>query len=112
MRHIKNKLSETLEPLQFDFHENRSTEDVFVGYSSVCNTTIPSNLTPKHKRLDLGFKPFSMQVGSGPLRCQTSRCAEKQGHLLLCDSQYVLLSLLQFSLFTHDCVGWSSAKAS
>ena len=69
--HIKTIIPETLAPLQFAYHPNRSTDDVisialhtalshldkintyvrmlFIGYSSEFNTIVPSKLNNKLK---------------------------------------------------------------
>jgi hypothetical protein len=97
MTHINTIITDTLDPLQFTYHPNRSTDDatsitlhtafshldqrgnncvrmLFIDYSSVFNTTVPSKL---------------ITLGLNPSLCRTSQ-------------EYVLSPLL-YSLFTQDC---------
>ena len=75
MSHIKTIIPETLDPLQFAYHSNRSTDDaisialhtalshldkrntyvrmLFIDYSSVFNTIVPSKLINKRRILGL-----------------------------------------------------------
>ena len=75
MAHINNIIPDTLDPLQFAYHPNRSTEDVisialhtalshldkrktyvrmlFIDYSSAFNTIVPSKLINKLRTLGL-----------------------------------------------------------
>ena len=75
MAHINTIIPETLDPLQFAYHSNRSTDDVisialhtalshldkrntyvrmiFIDYSSAFNTIVPSKLITKLRTLGL-----------------------------------------------------------
>ena len=75
MSHIKEDIPDTIDPLQFAYRQNRSTDDtvnaaihtalshlehrdtyvqmLFVDYSSAFNTVIPSRLTEKLSTLGL-----------------------------------------------------------
>jgi hypothetical protein len=77
MAHINSILPETLDPLQFAYRPNRSTDDVisialhtalshldkrntyarmlFIDYSSAFNTLVPTNLITK--QMTLGLNP-------------------------------------------------------
>ena len=75
MAHINNILPDTLDPLQFAYRPNRSTDDevsialhtalshldkrntyvrmLFIDYSSAFNTIVPTKLIPKQRTLGL-----------------------------------------------------------
>jgi hypothetical protein len=82
MAHINTIISETLDPLQFAYHPNRSTNDaiaialhtalsqfdkrntyvrmLFIDYSSVFNTIVPSKLITKLRTLGLNTSLCNM----------------------------------------------------
>ena len=116
MDHINTIIPDTLEPLQFTYHPNRSTDDaisialhtalsyldkrntyvrmLFIDYSSAFNTIVPSKLITKLRVLGLN----------------TSLCNWILDFLTGCpqvvrvgNNTSAMLTLL-YSLFTHDCV--------
>lgn len=84
MTHIKKTIPDTVDPLQFAYRQNRSTNDavnnaihaalthlegkdtyvrmLFIDYSSAFNTVIPHKPTDKH--LILGLSPPPLQLGA------------------------------------------------
>ncbi|XP_055724603.1 uncharacterized protein LOC129815157 [Salvelinus fontinalis] len=118
--HITSTLSDTLDPLQFAYRPNRSTDDaitlhtalthldkrntyvrmLFIDYSSAFNTIVPSKLG-----LDPALCNWVLDFLMGRHQLM------KEGHnistpliLNTWAPQRCVLSPLQYSLFTHDCV--------
>ncbi|KAK3533028.1 hypothetical protein QTP70_006217 [Hemibagrus guttatus] len=131
---ITSSLSDTLDPLQFAYRPNCSTEDaiahlrhtalrhldsrkgnyvkmLFVVYSSAFNTIIPSTLTTNLEIL--GLSPSLCRWISNFLtdRPQAVRVGKR---LTLTRPQHwnfqgCVLSPLLYSLYTYDCVATSSS---
>ncbi|KAI5606542.1 gastrula zinc finger protein XlCGF28.1-like [Silurus asotus] len=132
---ITASLPDTLDPLQFVYRQNRSTEDaiahllhttmshldyrkgnytklLFVNYSSVFNTIIPSTLTSKLKVLGLSLplcqwisnfltdRPQAVRVGKHTSSTLTLSTEAPQG---------CVLSPLLYSLYTYECVATSNS---
>jgi hypothetical protein len=120
-------IPETLDPLQFAYHTNRSTDDaisialqtslshldkrntfvrmLFIDYSSVFNTIVPSKLINKLRTLELNTSPCNWILDFLMGRPQVVRVGNNIRHA---DSQHgapqgCVLSPLLYSLFTHDC---------
>ncbi|KAK3510725.1 hypothetical protein QTP70_015979 [Hemibagrus guttatus] len=110
MKHIKTQLLSSLDPLQFAYHPNRSTDDaitttlhlslthlenkdtyvqmLFIDFSSAFNTIIPQHLIEKLNLL-------ALQLDPGLPDWETSGC---------------VLSPLLFTLLTHDCAAMHSSN--
>ena len=125
---IGSSLPPTLDPMQFAYRSNRSTDDavaltvhtalshlekgnsyvrmLFIDYSSAFNTIIPSRLVSK--LVDLGLNTslckwiYSFLTG----RPQVVRLGDRTSATVVTNTgtpQGCVLSPLLFSLFTHDC---------
>ncbi|KAI4891474.1 hypothetical protein NFI96_005401 [Prochilodus magdalenae] len=112
--HICSSLPATMNPHQFAYRSNRSTDDaialtvhsalthldrkntyvrmLFIDYSSAFNTIIPAKLIPKLTDLGLNSSPSSQTWVCSTLTLSTGA------------PQGCGLSPLLYSLFTHDCV--------
>ncbi|KAL6490166.1 hypothetical protein MHYP_G00005110 [Metynnis hypsauchen] len=133
---ITSSLPDSLDPLQFAYRQNRSTDDaithllhttlshldtgrnsyvrmLFVDYSSAFNTIIPSKLTTK--LLDLGLHSSLCDWIFSFLTDRSQ--AVRMGHfvsptviLSIGAPQGCVLSPLLYSLYTYDCVSTSSSN--
>ena len=132
---ICSSLSPTLDPMQFAYRSNRSTDNaialtmhtalshldkgntyvrmLFIDYSSAFNTIIPSRLVSK--LIDLGLSAslcrwiFDFLTG-GP---QVVRIGDRTSSTVITNTgtpQGCVLSPLLFSLFTHDCAATHSSN--
>ena len=85
MTHINTIIPETLDPLQFAYRHNRSTDEaisialntalsrldkrntyvrmLFIDYTSVFNTIVPSKLINKLRTLGLNTSPLQLDPG-------------------------------------------------
>jgi hypothetical protein len=127
MAHINTIIPETLDPLQFAYRPNRSTDDaisialhialfhmdkrntymrmLFIDYSSVLNTIEPSKLTTK----DPGTKYLPLQLDPGlpsgpPPVVRVGNNTSATLMLNMGAPQGFMLSPILYSLFTHDCI--------
>jgi len=130
---IRKNIPDTLDPLQFAYRQNWSTDDtintvihttlthlegkdtyarlLFIDYSSAFNTVIPHKLSAKLLTLGLtpalcnwvlnflSDRPQSVRVGNRTSGTKTVSTGTPQG---------CVLSLLLYTLFTHDCVASQS----
>jgi hypothetical protein len=120
MAHINTIIPETLDPLQFAYRANRSTDDaisialhtalshldkmntyvrmLFIDYSSAFNTLVPSKLITEQRILGLNTSLCNwilvVRVGSNTSATLILNTGAPQG---------CVLSPLLYSLFTHDC---------
>ncbi len=135
MHKIKTSLPNTLDPLQFAYRPNRSTDDaisstlhlalthlenkdsyvrmLFIDFSSAFNTIIPQQLINKLNLLGLNNslcnwildfltgRPQSVRVGHNTSITTTLSTGAPQG---------CVLSLLLFTLLTHDCTAMFSSN--
>ncbi len=135
MQKIKTSLPNTLDPLQFAYRPNRSTDDaisstlhlalthienkdsyvrmLFIDFSSAFNTIIPQQLINKLNLLGLNNslcnwilefltgRPQSVRVGHNTSSITTVSTGAPQG---------CMLSLLLFTLLTHDCTAKFSSN--
>ncbi len=135
MHHIKSSLPNTLDPFQFAYRPNHSTDDaisttlhlalthleqkysyvrmLFIDFSSAFNTIIPQQLIHKLNLLGLNTslcnwildfltaRPQSVRVGHNTSSITTLSTGAPQG---------CVLSLLLFTLLTHDCNAKSSSN--
>ncbi|KAL0195028.1 hypothetical protein M9458_008600 [Cirrhinus mrigala] len=128
LTHLKDSLQSSLDPLQFAYRGNRSTEDavsialhsalthldnintyarmLFVDFSSAFNTVLPSKLITKLRDLDINTSLCNWIMDFLTNRPQHVR----SGHI--CSTTITLntgvpqgcvLSPFLYSLFTHDC---------
>ncbi|CDQ95619.1 unnamed protein product [Oncorhynchus mykiss] len=133
--HITSTLPDTLDPLQFAYRLNRSTDDaisttlhtalthldkrntyvrmLFIDYSSAFNTIVPSKLIIELETL--GFDPalcnWVLDFLMG--RSQVVRVGNISTPLILNTGapQGCVLSPLLYSLFTHDCVAMHASNS-
>ncbi len=135
MQKIKNSLPNTLDPLQFAYRPNRSTDDaisstlhlalthlenkdsyvrmLFIDFSSAFNTIIPQQLINKLNLLGLNNslcnwildfltgRPQSVRVGHNTSSTTTLSTGAPRG---------CVLSMLLFTLLTHDCTAKFSSN--
>ena len=119
MDHINSILPDTLDPLQFTYHPNRSTDDaisfhtalshldkrntyvkmLFIDYSSALSNIVPSKLTTKLRTLGL-----NTSLCNWILDFLTGHPTSATLILNTGAPQGWVLSPLMYSLFTHDCM--------
>ncbi|KAK1797878.1 hypothetical protein P4O66_008218 [Electrophorus voltai] len=132
---ITSSLPASMDPLQFAYRHNRSTDDaiahllhttlthldkgranyvkmLFVDYSSAFNTIIPSLLTTKLE--DLGLHTslcdwISNFLTDRPQSVWVGNCASSTLTLSTGAPQGCVLSPLLYSLYTYDCTATSSS---
>ena len=128
MSHIKAAIPANLDPYQFAYRANRSTEDaiitalhtalthldcsntyvrmLFVDFSSAFNTVQPHKLVNKLSNLGLSSSLCSWILDFLSNRPQNVRMGEHTSSTLILNvgvPQGCVLSPLLYSLFTHDC---------
>jgi hypothetical protein len=126
---ITSTLPDTLDPLQFTYRPNRSTDDaitiqlhtalshldkrntfvrmLFIDYSSAFNTIVPSKLIINLKTLGLNPSLFNCVLDFLMGRTQVVKVGNNTSTSLILNTgapQGCMLSPLLYSLFTHDCV--------
>ncbi len=134
--HICSVLPASLDPLQFAYRRNRSTDDaiaftlhtalshlenkntyvrmLFVDYSSAFNTIVPA--TTGWEAPDSGTEQISVQLDPGLPDRQKSGGQNGQQHFISADPQHwcspqgCVLSPLLYSLYTHDCTATRSSN--
>jgi hypothetical protein len=129
MAHIYTIIPETLDPLQFALHPNRPTDDaisialhtalshldkrniymrmLFIDYSSAFKTIVPSKLITKLRILGLNTSLCNWILDFLTGRPQVVRAGSITFATLILNTgapQGCVLSLLLYSLFTHDCM--------
>ena len=128
LAHLKTCLPPTLDPLQFAYRQNRSTEDaistalhsalshldnsntyarlLFIDFSSAFNTIIPSKLITKLSDLGINTSLRNWILDFLTNRPQSVRLDNTTSSTLILNTgvpQGCVLSPLLYSLFTHDC---------
>lgn len=128
LKHIKTSLPSTLDPHQFAYRANRSTDDaitlalhtalnhlehsgtyvrmLFVDYSSAFNTIIPHILTSKLSDLGLSTQMCHWITDFLTNRPQSVKLGPHKSSTLTLSTgspQGCVLSPLLYSLYTHDC---------
>jgi hypothetical protein len=129
MAHINSILPETLDPLQFAYRPNRSTDDtisitlhtalspldkrntyvrmLFIDFSSAFNTIVPSKLITKLRTVGLNTSLCNWILDFLTGRPQVVRVGNNTSVTLILNigaPQGCVLSPPLYSLFTHDCV--------
>ncbi|XP_062859991.1 polycystin-1 [Trichomycterus rosablanca] len=127
--HLKAALPPALDPYQFAYRANRSTEDaistalhsalthldnndtyirmLFIDFSSAFNTVIPTKLVAKLSDLGISTPMCNWVLNFLTNRPQSVRLGSQVSSSLTLSTgvpQGCVLSPLLFSLFTHDCV--------
>jgi hypothetical protein len=127
MAQIKSILPDTLDPLQFPYRPNRSTDDafsitlltalshldkrntylrmLFIDYSSAFNTIVPMKLITKLRTLGLHTSLCNWILDFLTTRSQVVRLGNNISATLIFNTgapQGCVLSPLLYSLFTHD----------
>ena len=128
LSHIKRSLPSTLDPHQFAYRANRSTDDavslaihtalnhldstnsyvrmLFIDFSSAFNTIIPSRLIHKLSTLGISSPLCSWIMDFLTCRPQCVRMGEHTSPSLTLSTgcpQGIVLSPLLYTLYTHDC---------
>ena len=135
MRHIKSQLPATLDPMQFAYRPNRSTDDaintaihlalshldqkdtyvrmLFIDFSSAFNTIIPQQLITKLGELGLNTTLCNWVLDFLVGRPQAVRIGSKTSSTTILNTgapQGCVLSPLLFTLLTHDCAATHSSN--
>uniref|UniRef100_A0A3B1JF03 Reverse transcriptase domain-containing protein n=1 Tax=Astyanax mexicanus TaxID=7994 RepID=A0A3B1JF03_ASTMX len=135
MRHIKNQLPSSLDPLQFAYRPNRSTDDaistalhlalthldnkdcyvrmLFIDFSSAFNTIIPQHLIGKLSLLGLNSSLCNWVLDFLTERPQSVRIGNNTSSTTILSTgapQGCVLSPLLFTLLTHDCTAKYSSN--
>ena len=112
---VNTIIPETLDPLQFAYRPNRSTDDAIsialntalshLDYSSAFNSIVPSKLITKLRTLGLNISLCNWILDFLTGRPQVVRVGNTSATLILNTRvpQGCVLSPLLYSLFTHDC---------
>ncbi len=133
--HICSVLPASLDPLQFAYRSNRSTDDaiaftlhtalshlenkntyvrmLFVDYSSAFNTIVPATLVAKLQTLGLNRSLCSWILDFLTSRSQVIRMGNNTSSPLTLNTgapQGCVLSPLLYSLYTHDCTATHSSN--
>ncbi len=133
--HICSVLPASLDPLQFAYRSNRSTDDaiaftlhtalshlenkntyvrmLFVDYSSAFNTIVPATLVAKLQTLGLNRSLCSWILDFLTGRSQVVRMGNNTSSPLILNTgalQGCVLSPLLYSLYTHDCIAAHSSN--
>ncbi len=133
MHHIKSSLPNTLDPFQFAYRPNRSTDDsisttlqvafthleqkdsyvrmLFIDFSSAFNTIIPQQLIHKLNLLGLNTSLCNWILDFLTARPQSVRVGRNTSSTTTLSTgapQGCMLSPLLFTLLTHDCIAKSS----
>ncbi|KAL0159464.1 hypothetical protein M9458_043189, partial [Cirrhinus mrigala] len=128
MQHIKSVLPPSLDPFQFAYRPNRSTDDaistalhsalthldkkdsyvrmLFIDFSSTFNTIIPQQLTQKLVQLGLNTSLCNWLLDFLTGRPQAVRVGSNTSSTITLNTgapQGCVLSPLLFTLLTHDC---------
>lgn len=128
MHHIKSALPPSLDPFQFAYRSNRSTDDaittvvhsalthldkkdsyvrmLFVDFSSAFNTIIPQQLIHKLVQLGLSTSLCNWLLDFLTGRPQAVRVGSNTSSTIILNTgapQGCVLSPLLFTLLTHDC---------
>ncbi len=128
MQHIKSVLPPSLDPFQFAYRSNRSTDDaiatalhpalthldkkdsyvrmLFIDFSSAFNTIIPQQLTHKLAQLGLNTSLCNWLLDFLTGRPQAVRVGINTSSTITLNTgapQGCVLSPLLFTLLTHDC---------
>ncbi len=135
MHHIKSSLPNTLDPFQFAYRPNRSTDDaisttlhlalthleqkdsyvrmLFIDFSSAFNTIIPQQLILKLNLLGLNTSLCNWILDfltARPQSVPVGRNTSSTTTLSTGAPQGCVLSQLLFTLLTHDCTAKSSSN--
>ena len=128
LHHIKGSLPAKLDPLQFAYRANRSTDDavstalhltlshlekentyarlLFIDFSSAFNTIIPQQLVEKLRLLNVDSGTCTWILNFLSQRQQRVRVGSQTSRTITVSTgspQGCVLSPLLFSLLTHDC---------
>ncbi len=133
--HICSVLPASLDPLQFAYRSNRSTDDaiaftlhtalshldrknthvrmLFLDYSSAFNAIVSARLVRKLQTLGLNESVCSWILYFLSSRCQVVRMSKINSSPLVLNTgapQGCVLSPLLYSLYTHDCTATHSSN--
>ncbi|KAK1784212.1 hypothetical protein P4O66_003960 [Electrophorus voltai] len=135
MRHIKTQLPPSLDPLQFVYHSNRSTDDafsttlhlalthldkkgtyvrmLFIDFSSSFNTIVPQHLIGKLSLMGLNTSLCNWILDFLTGRPQSVQIRSSTSNTITLSTgapQGSILSPLLFTLLTHDCAAMDSSN--
>ncbi len=136
-KHICSSIPATLDPLQFAYRPNRSTDDaisqvlhsslthidskngnyvrlLFIDYSSACNTIVPTKLAVKLSDLGLNTTLCDWIQDFLTGRPQVVKMGQFTSNSITLNvgaPQGCVLSPLLYSLYTHDCVSSHSSTS-